>query len=88
MKKWNWGGFIGCLIGGALLLCAMSFLVAYLLAFGFTTSTGTLVIGALFFLLIVVAGLMTALVCQGNCIDALNIRIKALEGKLNDNENN
>lgn len=86
MKKWNWGGFFGCLIGGAFLLFAVSFLVTFLLSILTTTGSGTLMIGALCFLLIVVAGLLTGLVCQGNCIDELNLKIRELESKLNSNE--
>lgn len=84
MKKWHWGGFFGCLIGGIVLLCAMSYAVAVLASVLSSPFTGTetLMVGALLFLLIAVAGLLTGLACQGSCIDELELRIRKLEEKL------
>ena len=84
MKKWHLGGFFGCLIGGIVLLCAMSYMGAVFMSVLSSPLTGTetLMVGALLFLLIAVAGLLTGLVCQGNCIDELELRIRTLEEKL------
>ena len=75
MKKWHLGGFFGCLIGGIVLLCAMSYMGAVFMSVLSSPLTGTetLMVGALLFLLIAVAGLLTGLVCQGNCIDTLPV---------------
>lgn len=87
MKKWHWGGFWGCLIGGVALLFAVRFLVSafgyYILSSPFTGKEA-LIIGALLVLLVAVAGLLAGLICQGNCIDELKLKIKQLEEKLED----
>ena len=82
MKKWHLGGFVGCLIAGGALVVGLTLLVGLLLNPVNLPGEWILVIGSTLFFLIVVAGLLTGLVCQGNCIDELELRIRKLEEKL------
>lgn len=81
MKKWHWGGFIGCIVGAVALFLGTYYVVAVLLSvIGLRSSAEAITcVAIIVFFLIVTTALFVGLVCQGNRIDELNTRLKKLE---------
>lgn len=81
MKKWHWGGFVGCVVGGVALFLGTYYVVAVLLSIVGARGTVEAVtsIAIIVFFLIVTTALVVGLICQGSRIDELHTRLKKLE---------